>query len=212
VIACRVKARDEKGEYIWPRRYPAPEENLSEYLFCRKTPFWGEGLILASAMFISYELLMKVAFSDGLMMHDDIDWVLRAYAQEGIRVEFVQNDMPLVIWNIETARDRISHSTDWQASLFWIHSLKHLVTGRAYFSFVLTSIGLRASRSREWKAFPVLARDAFSNGTPSWNDIVYYMGIWLLPFSLRQWLALQYGKFFRKVVHSQENKHKGDSP
>ena len=53
VIASKVLAKDETGEYIWPRRYPAAGEHLSEYLFCRKTPFWGEGLILPSAMFVS---------------------------------------------------------------------------------------------------------------------------------------------------------------
>jgi hypothetical protein len=106
-----------------------------EYLFRGKTPFWGEGLILTSAMFISHELLLKVPFSDGLVMNNDIDWLLRAYAQEGIRVEFVQNDMPLVVWNIETVRDRISHDSDWESSLFWIHSLSILLR-QGLFSYV----------------------------------------------------------------------------
>ncbi len=45
IISCRLIARTEAGDHIWPRRVPEPDESLSEYLFCRKTPFWGEGLV-----------------------------------------------------------------------------------------------------------------------------------------------------------------------
>jgi glycosyltransferase involved in cell wall biosynthesis len=207
VIACRVAAQDQRGEYVWPRRCPGPDEDLSEYLFCRKTPFWGEGLVLPSAMFVSRKLLLRVPFSDGLQMNDDIDWLLRARSLEDIVIEFVPNDCPLAVWSIQENRERMSTSCDWQYSLSWIRSQKHLVTSRAYFSYVLSWVGMRAARSRDWKAFPVLIREAFLHGTASWNDIVYFIGIWLLPSSFRQWLALQYGRLFRKAFRQKGQMH-----
>src|SRR4030042_3260945 len=62
IIACRLIARSEGGDLVWPRRYPNPSKTLSEYLFCQSGLLAGEGLMLPSALLTKRELLRKVPF------------------------------------------------------------------------------------------------------------------------------------------------------
>jgi glycosyltransferase involved in cell wall biosynthesis len=63
IVACRVADRDRRGEeQVWPRRLPAPGEPLDEYLFVRRTPFWGEALVQTSTLLVERELALAVPF------------------------------------------------------------------------------------------------------------------------------------------------------
>jgi glycosyltransferase involved in cell wall biosynthesis len=190
IVAVRIIARSEKGDYHWPRRVPAADENLSEYLFCRRSPFGGEGLVLPSAIMVPKELVTSVPFTPGLVFHNDYDWLLRACRFGGARVVFVPTEEPLVVWHIEENRPRLSNDTDWHYALSWIHDKRDLVTPRAYASFVLTEAVMRAAAGRHWGAFALLLKDAYTHGKPSFNDVISYLGVWLVPRPSARSIAL----------------------
>ena len=179
IVTCRLIARTEVKDFVWPRRLPLQNEPLSEYLFCRNSPFFGEGLVASNTIFTAKELLRSVPFRSDLQRHEDLDWLLRASALEGVGVEFVPSADPLAIWHMQQNRSRMSNDTDWRYSVSWIRSNRHLVTSRAYASFIMTWIGANVSRSREWSAFFPLIREAFRRGKPSLIDALSYFGYWL---------------------------------
>lgn len=181
IIACRLIARGEVEDFVWPRRFPRPNESLSEYLFCRKSPFWGEGLVQTSMIFTTKELLKRIPFRSGLERHVDIDWLLRATALRGVDVELVFIPEPLVIWHIEENRTRISNRTNWRYSLSWIQANRHLFTPCAYTSCVMTWMSEKAAREEDWNAFFLLLREAYRHGKPTVSDTLMYLGTWLLP-------------------------------
>ncbi len=189
IIACRVVARSEVGDFVWPRRFPRPDELLSEYLFCRKSPFFGEGVIGFNTVFTTKELLQMVPLRSGLRDLDDLDWLLRASRLEGVGIEFVPKTEPLAVWHIEENRNRMSNRADWRYSLSWIRANRHLVTPHAYASFIMTWMGPDAARAGDWKAFLPLLREAYQHGKPAIIDALSYLGTWLIHREVRRRIA-----------------------
>jgi len=189
VIACRLIARSESVDLVWPDRFPRPGEILSEYLFCQSSVFAGEGLVIPSMILTKKELLENVPFTSGLQRHQDVDWLLRASGMKGVHVEFVSTLAPLAVWNIEENRRRLSNTADWSYSLLWAQANRSLFTSRAYASFILTWVSLTAARGRDWKAFYVLISEAHRWGKLSLNDILAHLIIWLIPQKVRRRLT-----------------------
>ncbi|WP_017721983.1 glycosyltransferase family 2 protein [Kamptonema formosum] len=184
VVASCLIARNPKGEFVWPRRLPAPSEPLSEYLFARNSLFVGEGFIQTSTFFTKKELLKKLPFQKNLPRHEDWDWLLRVSALEGVGLEFVPE--PVAIWNTELGRKSLSNINDWQYSLDWIRSVRNLVTRRAYSGFIVTVVSPQASLQRDWKVFWPLLREAVRFGQLRPTDYLLYLAMWLLPQDVRQ--------------------------
>lgn len=189
IVACRLIARTETTDFVWPKRLPAPEEAISEYLFCRRTMFSGEGVLPTSAIFTRRTLLQDVPFRRGLLKHVDPDWLFRAARSKGVGIEFVSDPEPLAVWNIEEQRSRISNSLGWRYSIAWIQANRDLVTARAYASFVLTLVSSSAARARDWKAFPLLLTEAYRHGTPSFVDLGVHVANFFVPDVIRRRLA-----------------------
>jgi glycosyltransferase involved in cell wall biosynthesis len=190
IITCRVIGRRERGgDSVWPKRLLTPSEPLSEYLFCRKTLFWGEGLINTSTIFTARELIMKAPFRKDLRNHEDFDWLLRASLLTGAGVEFIPCNRPLAIWHIEDERSRMSNTTNWHDSLEWIQENRHLVTPHAYASFVMTWISTYATQSGDWEAILPLLRAAYRNSRPTFMDVLVFWGNWLLPQKVQRRIA-----------------------
>src|SRR5262249_27195065 len=101
IISCKFIARTKDGDVVMPRRLPANEEALSEYLFCQKGLLGGEGVILPSTIFTTKELLLHTPFRYRQLTHEGSDWVLRAIRRANVGVEFVSTREPLVIWHAE---------------------------------------------------------------------------------------------------------------
>lgn len=186
IVFCRLIVRTEVADVVWPRRFPRPNESMSEYLFCRTHLFAGEGFMQSSIIFTAKELLQRVSFRAELQRHQDIDWLLRVTRLDGVGVEFVPCSEPLAIWHREENRSRMSNRTDWRYSLAWIDENKHLVTPRAYASFLMTWLSANAVREGERKAFLLLLREAYQYGRPTVLDVLLFLGIWLMPQGLRQ--------------------------
>src|SRR5208337_3173115 len=87
VMASRCIARTPRGSYLWPQKEPSASRHLSEYLFCRKGLFQGEGLIATSTLLAPAALLRAVPFR-ALRKHEDWDWLLRVTSMPGTRLEF----------------------------------------------------------------------------------------------------------------------------
>ena len=190
IVACRLLARSEQGDLVWPLRTPAANEPIGDYLFCQSGLRGGEGLLLPSAILTAKSLLSRVPFREELPRHNDVDWLLRAGTVAGVRVAFVPDPAPLAIWHIETSRPRISNSADWEYSLDWIRCSRALVTPRAYASFVLIWVSSTAARGRRWKAFWSLPREAFALGKPRPVDLVAHLLIWLVPRRIRSAISI----------------------
>ena len=190
IITCRLIARSEGGDLVWPRRFPSPREPLSEYMFCQSSLLAGEGLVLTSTILTKKDLLLKTPFTSGLSRHHDIDWLLRASTLEGFGIEFVASPVPLVIWHIEENRRRISNTGDWRYSLSWIQANRHLVTPRAYASFLMTWASSTAARGRDWKAFWLLPREAYRHGKPKIIDLLAHLVIWFIPSEVRRRMTI----------------------
>jgi len=189
VIACRLIARNESVDLVWPNRFPKPDEILSEYLFCQSSVFAGEGLVIPSMILTKKELLEKVLFTTGLQRHQDVDWLLRASGMKGVHVEFVSTLAPLAVYNNEDNRGRLSNTPDWSYSLSWAQANRSLFTPRAYASFVLTCVSLTAARGRDWKAFHLLISEAHRRGKLSLNDLLAHFIIWFIPQKVRRRLT-----------------------
>lgn len=196
IVMCRLIGRAPSGDRVWPRRLPRPDEPLSEWLFCRKMPVFGEGLVQTDMIFTSRELLQMVPLCSGLRHNDDLDWFLRASAVQGAGVEFASSMQPLAIWYLDENRPRVSHTTDWRYSLSWLHASRHLFTPRAYASFVLAWMGPDEARRGHREAFWPLLRQAFRHGQPASVDVLFYVAHWLLPEAVKRRLAAFFARFW----------------
>jgi glycosyltransferase involved in cell wall biosynthesis len=185
IVSCRLIARSEEGDLVWPRRTPAIDEPISEYLFCQSGVRGGDGLVLPSTVLTTKDLLLQVPFRADLPRHNDVDWLLRAAAFEGAKILFVSDPEPLVIWHIETNRPRISNTADWRYSLGWMQENRRLVTPGAYASFLLIWASSTAARGRGWKAFWILPWEALRKGKPRFVDFLAHFLIWLVPRKIR---------------------------
>ncbi|MBD2099686.1 glycosyltransferase family 2 protein [Leptolyngbya sp. FACHB-261] len=186
IVYSRFIWKTAESEFIGPRRIPAPYEHLADYLFFRKSLFYGEAFVNTSTLFAKKELLLINPLDTSLRRHEDWNWVLQVSALEGVGIHFAPE--PLAITNIETGRKRLSNINDWQDSLNWIRSIRSLVTPSAYSCFLLTFVGLQAASEQNWKVFWSLLREAIELGKPRPIDFLLYLLRWLIPQEVRQWL------------------------
>lgn len=188
IVSSRFFAQTAKGEFIWPRRLPAASEPMGDYLFVRNSLFLGETFVVTPTILVRKELLEQIPFDLALCRHEDWDWLIRVSALEGVGLEFVPD--PMAIVNIVTNRKRqsLSNINDWQYSLDWIRSVRHLVTPTAYAACVTTVVSSQAAIDRDWQAFMPLLREAFQVGKPRPIDLFLYIFMWLIPQELRHQL------------------------
>ena len=206
IILCRVVARTQSEEFVWPQFTLRAGETLSEYLFCLKSlkrPLFGKGLIQTSMILTTKELLQTLPFTCNLARHLDTDWVLRACKQKGVSIEFVSEPKPLVIWHIESSGGRISTHHDWRFSFSWGQTNRHLMTPRAFASFLMIEVSGHAAEAGDWRAFWPLLREACRHGKPNITDLLAYLIICLIPPSVRR----QTFNFFCRIFHLGRLKH-----
>lgn len=182
IISGQLWARTSRYQLVWPRI--EPHEPLSEYLLARNSWSYGEGLLSTITLLVTKDLMAAVPFKPGLKRHQDLDWVLRAAGYEGAGIEFVSK--PLAIWHQAEQRKSISTSADWRSSLEWIDSVRPIITGRAYASFLATNIAPQAARAADWGAFPLLLERMVATGKPNSRDLLLFFGMWSVPHRIRQ--------------------------
>jgi glycosyltransferase involved in cell wall biosynthesis len=188
LVTCFFIGRTPTGEFVWPRRKPRVGEPLSEYLFTRRSVFFGEGQLQTSLILTKRRLLEEVPFTSGLRRHQDTDWYLRVAAHPEVQVEFVSE--PLAVWYIGDTRPRITAYNDWRYSLDWLRARRHLVTQRAYAGFVVSQLGPQAAQQRDWSAFFPLLQEALFTGRAYPFDILLYTGFWITSTKFRHKMRL----------------------
>jgi glycosyltransferase involved in cell wall biosynthesis len=194
IVACRMICRSEEGDAIWPRREPYPGEPLSEYFFCRRTPFTGEGMIINSAILTLRELMLQVPFRSGLERHVDPDWLLRAALRFDTGLELVPEKEPFLIWHIERNRSRITTRYDWRGSLAYARANRELFTARGYAAFILHVVGSAAAAQNEGLAFFILLKESLNGGQPAAVDLISHLGNFLLPLAAQRAAARLFAK------------------
>jgi glycosyltransferase involved in cell wall biosynthesis len=199
---CRMIARTPGKDYVWPRRMPARNEQIGEYVLARRTLTRGEGYIQTSTFFVRRSLMLAQPFKSGQLKHQDTEWVLRLGRIPGIQVVFA--DEVLAVHNIEEERPTVSSNSNWEYSLAWLRRDRHLFTPRALSGFVLHQIASEASDQGEWLAFHRLLWEALRHGKSTPRDYAIFLVIWLLPRHrrrrLRDWMARR--PMFRSLVQS----------
>ncbi len=175
VSYTRVLAKRAGDAILWPRHLPS-DEATSEYLFDRRRPWSGAGLLLTSTIVARAELLTTVRFDESLRQHEDWDWALRAIAAG--RLAFCGD--ALTVWHLDVNRRRLTDEGEWHDSLAWAQSRRHLFTRRAYAGFVLVNVYTVARRSRDRKAALTLAREALRNGAPTASQWLIFAGLTVL--------------------------------
>lgn len=186
VITCCLIARTPRADYVWPRRLPAPNETISDYLLVRNSLFRGEASLQTSTILAKKEFLVSHPFKEDLLKHQDIEWVLRIGALANTKIEFVTE--PLVMHYIEDRSETVSSKNNWKYSLSWIQNNQNLVEPRAYSAFIMNRVSAEAAKQGDWKAFWILLFEAIKIGKPKLIDFVIYVGLWLVPQQSRRWL------------------------
>ncbi|HZN96115.1 MAG TPA: glycosyltransferase [Gemmatimonadales bacterium] len=196
IVACSLIARSETEDFVWPRRPPRPGEPMSEYLFCRRTPFMGEGLITTSAVMAPTELMRAVPFR-ALSRYVDVDWLLRASRMDGVGVEFVPGGDPLLIWHIARAWPRITDARNWEFSLAFARENRQLFTSRGYAAFLLHAASSDAASMGVSRAFLPLLQEAFRRGDPALVDLLSHLGNFMVPDRVRRRVAAGFSRLHR---------------
>jgi glycosyltransferase involved in cell wall biosynthesis len=186
IVASRLINQTPRAEFVMPRRLPAPDEPLSEYLTVRRGLFHGDGFIQTSTIMAPTALLRQVPFTVGLRRLQELDWTFRALNHDGVHLVYPTE--PLVIWHQDEDRPRISFESPWQQSIEWLDRIRPLITPRAYAALTLSVIASIAAPTRRFSLFRKLLRDARRYGRPSVLDYLTYLQVWMLPPTLRRTL------------------------
>ena len=197
IIASRYLAKGSMSEAIIPKRLPNPEENISEFLFVRKSLIERAESIQTSTFFTSRDLLRKVPFTNKLRKHVDWDWLIRVNTFDGVTVEVISD--VLAVRYCDDDRERISNVYNWRFTREWIRSIRDYITPKAYAGFFLRVATLHASITGDWQAFFPLLWEAFKNGKPRAQDFLAFIILWLIPLKLRQQLV---SLILRKATNS----------
>jgi glycosyltransferase involved in cell wall biosynthesis len=142
VVSSLLLARSPDAERILPRRLIQPNQPVSDYLFCRQSFAYGDGMLQTSTLLIRRELLLEIPFLKGLKSHQDWDWLLKVGGRPD--VEILMLPEALTVMRVEGQGASVSHSADWRASLEWAMQNRTLMSRRAYSFFITTECIPRA--------------------------------------------------------------------
>ncbi len=170
---------------VLPRRVYETPQPVADYLFCRTGLFDPGGLMQTSTLLAPRDLLLAIPFREGLRLHQDWDWLIRAAAHEGVGIVMVAK--PLVTWHVEDGRDSVSRNASWQTSLDWIREIRPLISARAFSSFVAVQCAWRAQRSHaDLRARLDILRAFLVEGHADWLSTLHFLLFSVLPTRLRR--------------------------
>jgi hypothetical protein len=144
IISSRLLACGPDGNQTLPRRLYMGGENMADYLFCRRSFSYGDGMMQTSTLLTKRSLLLDLPFSKGLKRHQDWDWLLRVATRSD--VEVVMLPEALTFMHVADQRESVSRSVDWRTSLEWAKLSHPLMSARAYAFFITTECVPRARK------------------------------------------------------------------
>jgi glycosyltransferase involved in cell wall biosynthesis len=188
VITSRLIAQSPAASRVLPPRIFDGSQPLADYLFCRTGLTDPGGLMQTSTLLASRELLLAVPFRNGLRMHQDLDWIIRVGAYQGVSVLMVPK--PLTVWRVEDNRSTVGRSVDWQFSLQWIREMRRMISRRAFSSFVAVQCVWRARSAHAGLVGRLRILRAFLfEGHPQLRSSLDFFAFGIVPGRLRTRLS-----------------------
>lgn len=108
-----------REKLILPEGPIAATESVGDYLFP-----WRGNLLHTSTLLLRRDLAARVRFSQGLRIHQDVDFCIRLQLA-GARFRFLA--APLARWHAEDRADRMSHRPKFLLSLNWLESVRDIL-------------------------------------------------------------------------------------
>ena len=178
LITCLSRVVTPATSYVRPQVIYDNLRPIDEYLFDRPSPFAGHGFIQTSSYLLPRALGRSLRFRTDTP-HDDWDYLLRLSKQQAVRVETVPE--VLVTLYVDDARQSLSKSGTWLASLQWAERMQPVLTPRAYAGLCLGVVAPRAVKEHAYRAAAPLLFHAFRHGTPRLWRVAAFLGEWLMP-------------------------------
>ncbi len=116
---------------VVPEKGKGEAEAIAEYLFC------SDGEIQTSTMMMHRSLGFATRFTPDLKKHQDWDFCFRLEANGAI---FTFIKKPLVIWNADSRKDRVSQISDYRISESWIREYQSSISPRATTGFMFKQV------------------------------------------------------------------------
>jgi glycosyltransferase involved in cell wall biosynthesis len=185
ILSHRFVARTREREYVWPRFAPESSTHLSEYLFCRRGLFDGDGHLQTSALVTRRDLVVETPFREDLARHQDHDWVLRCVYEAGATVKMIPD--VLSVYAMSAPGDAaIGGQGRWHERWEWASANRHLFSARGYAGF-LTSFGVfAAAADGDRKGAWFLVREACRRGRPRVRDLAVAAAFATIPLATRR--------------------------
>lgn len=185
--ACRLIYRqtDSEGhtrDDAWPSRAIGANEDLGDYLLYRPTLLGRPGVVSLQSLIV-HHTLARSAPMPSLPEHEDWAWLLDVWHGAGGRILFFWE--PLVVYNIDTAVESRSRRRNCQDSLQFALTYRHLLSRRAFTSFLSTKVALKARRSGNLRTLVRVFRLLLSNGAGP-RDFLYFAATCLAPTGIAQ--------------------------
>jgi hypothetical protein len=133
IISSKLLAQGPDGGQILPRRLYSAGENIADYLFCRSSFSYGDGMLQTSTLLTKRNLLLDVPFLKGLKRHQDWDWLLKVSARSDAKVVMLPEVLTLM--RVAGEGESVSHAADWRTSVAWAKSARPRMSARAYALF-----------------------------------------------------------------------------
>jgi len=190
VVSSRLMA-----ECVLPRRLYRQGHDMSEYLFCRKGPAYGDGMMQTSTLLAKRELLLEVPLQKGLKRHQDWDWLLKIARHKDVEIAMLPD--ALTIMRVGSCGPGVSNSGDWRVSLMWARANRLRISDRAYSFFITTECVTRARKAGA--GIPVLAEllwECLTQGRPGFRQMMLFVLFSVLPEEKRRALR---DKFYRRA-------------
>ncbi len=167
LVACRYIDKDGDTHLVRPRRFPAPGQAISDYLYTEATWLGSiEGFPQTSTWFVARAFFLEVPFRVGLRRNQDTDWALRALRLPGAQLTLVAET--LSVFHNDSKRKRITQTLDWKDSYQWAVDNREIFTPRAFSTFLAIMCMNHAARaSSEWTIMRSLLADARRYGALS---------------------------------------------
>lgn len=184
IVCSSVFIRNPDGDFLCPRRKPAKDERIDDYLFCRQTLLPREVFLQTSNWLVPRSLLSQVNFRSEQRKWQDTDWLLRASQISGTGLEFVSE--PLSIWYADDGtRPTITTSLDWRYLFDWAVSNPHLFSPRSYAGVLLIGVAREALGQGKRRAMLTLFAEALRNGKPNSIQLISFLLTLIAPRRFR---------------------------
>jgi hypothetical protein len=151
-------------DLLRPHLFPREGQSISEFLWCEVSWLGGiAGFPQTSTWLIRRDFLLEVPFTNGLKVLQDLDWLLRGYGNQRMRVVFVPE--PLTIFHNEQSRQRVTKRIDWEYCRQWATGNRHLFTQRAFgFFLIIYCLNPAAQQGASWPELRRLLQETRSLG------------------------------------------------